>query len=155
MPQTSAGILMYRNTPRGTEVLLVHPGGPFWARKDAGAWSTPKGLYAPGEDPEAAARREFEEETGCLPAGGLLPLGAFRTTSGKVVEAFAAEGDFDLNAFRSNVFQTEWPPKSGRAAEFPEADRAGWFGPEEAEEKLLKGQRPILAALLKRLAAGA
>jgi predicted NUDIX family NTP pyrophosphohydrolase len=153
MPQRSAGILLYRRRPAGTEVLLVHPGGPFWARKDAGAWSIPKGLCEAGEDPEAAARREFAEETGCIPAGEATSLGDFRYASGKIVTTFAIEGDFDLADFRSNVFRMEWPPRSGRMAEFPEADRAAWWSIEEARTKLVAGQRAILEALTARLAA--
>jgi predicted NUDIX family NTP pyrophosphohydrolase len=152
MPERSAGLLLFRRTGAEPEVLLVHPGGPFWAKKDAGAWSIPKGLVAPGEDALAAARREFAEETSADVAGGtFLPLGTFRQPSGKLVEAWAIEGDFDLTAFRSNRFTMEWPPRSGSIAEFPEADRAGWFAPAEARHKLLKGQLPILDALLARL----
>jgi predicted NUDIX family NTP pyrophosphohydrolase len=154
MPQRSAGILLYRLTDAAPEVLLVHPGGPFWAKKDDGAWSIPKGLYEPGEDPRAAAKRELQEETGCAPSGDPVPLGEFRVGS-KLLTVFALEGDFDLENFKSNTFAMQWPPKSGRMAEFPEADRAGWFGVHEATQKLLKGQLPILAALLKRIAAEA
>jgi predicted NUDIX family NTP pyrophosphohydrolase len=154
MPQRSAGILMYRLAASRPEVLLVHPGGPFWASKDEGAWSIPKGLYEPGEDPASAAKRELLEETGCAPSGEPTPLGEFRVGS-KLLTIFALEEDFDLENFKSNTFTMEWPPKSGRMAAFPEADRAAWFGVEEARRKLLKGQLPILAALLKRLAADA
>lgn len=154
MPKRSAGILLYRLTAAGPEVLLVHPGGPFWAKKDAGAWSIPKGLYEEGEDPLAAAKREFAEETGCVPAGDFWPLGAFKQAGGKIVEAWAVEGDFDLSAFRSNTFIIEWPPRSGTMVEFPEADRAAWFGIEDAMLKIVKGQAPILAALLNRLSLG-
>jgi predicted NUDIX family NTP pyrophosphohydrolase len=143
----SAGLLLHRMRGSRPEVLLVHPGGPFWARKDAGAWSIPKGLYEPSEDPLAAARREFQEETGHAPSGEFVKLGSFRQPGGKVVDAWAVEGDFDLGNFRSNVFVMEWPPKSGRTAEFPEADRAGWFGLDEARQRILKGQTPILDAL--------
>jgi predicted NUDIX family NTP pyrophosphohydrolase len=141
----SAGLLMYRRAP--VEVLLVHPGGPFWTNKDDGAWSIPKGLYEQGEDALAAAIREFSEETGCAPCGRFIELGAFRQPGGKVVTTFAVEGDFDLKDFRSNVFAMIWPPRSGRVQEFPEADRAGWFTLAAAEQKILKGQRPILTAL--------
>lgn len=151
MPIRSAGILLFRGTPPATEVFLVHPGGPFWAKKDEGAWSIPKGVYEPGEAPETAARREFEEETGILIGAPLIPLGEFRQPGGKVVTAFAAEGDIDPVTVRSNTFTMEWPPKSGRTAAFPEVDRAGWFDPAAAAAKILKGQRPILAALLARL----
>lgn len=149
MPQRSAGILMFRRAP-GLNVLLIHPGGPFWAKKDDGAWSIPKGLYEPDEPPLAAAKREFFEETGCLPSGEFLPLGDFKPGA-KVLSVFAVEGDFDLANFKSNLFAMEWPPKSRRMAEFAEADRAGWFGIDEAERKIVKGQLPILAALLDRL----
>ncbi len=154
MPEHSAGIVLYRHTGTGPEVLLVHPGGPYWARKDMRAWSIPKGLIDPLEDLLAAARREFAEETGGAAVGQALPLGDFRQRSGKIVTAFAVEGHFDLAAFRSNVFSMEWPPKSGRTAEFPEADRAEWFPLAEAEAKIVSGQRPILAALAERLRSG-
>jgi predicted NUDIX family NTP pyrophosphohydrolase len=151
--EISAGILLFRRTGSGPEVLLIHPGGPYWARKDDGAWSIPKGLCEPGEDPLATARREFAEETGGMPpAGDLLPLGGFRQPSGKTVIAFAAEGAFDLATFRSNLFAMEWPPRSGRIQEFPEADKAGWFDTEEAFQKIVKGQTPILAAFRDLLA---
>jgi predicted NUDIX family NTP pyrophosphohydrolase len=147
----SAGLLMFRRRQAEPEVLLVHPGGPFWAKKDDGAWSIPKGLCEADEEPLAAAKREFEEETGLAPAGVFIALGAFRQPGGKIVVAWAFEGDFDLAAFRSNLFAMEWPPKSGRMAQFPEADRAGWFAPAEALRKILKGQAPIVQALLVRL----
>lgn len=150
MPQRSAGLLMFRRRDGTTEVLLVHMGGPFWARKDDGAWSIPKGLFEADEDALAAARREFEEETGCTADGPFIALGAFKQPSGKQVSAWAVEGEFDLTAFKSNTFTMEWPPKSGRMAEFPEADRAGWFGEAEALVKITKGQRPILEALFDR-----
>ena len=144
----SAGILLYRLTGGAPEVLLVHPGGPFWARKDAGAWSIPKGEYGEDEDPEACARREFEEETGtALAAGALSDLGTARQRSGKVVTAWAAEGDLDADAIRSNTFELEWPPRSGTMQAFPEVDRAGWFGLETAREKL----NPAQTAFLDRL----
>lgn len=152
MPDTSAGILLYRLRPAGPEMLLIHPGGPYWAKKDEGTWSIPKGLYAPGEDPEAAARREFAEETGLVPTGELIPLGTFRQPSGKLIAAWAAQGDFDPAMLTSNLFSMEWPPRSGRLQEFPEADRAGWFAPAEARRKILRGQVPILDALLAHLA---
>ena len=141
---------MFRRRDGTTEVLLVHMGGPFWARKDDGAWSIPKGLFEADEDALAAARREFEEETGCTADGPFIALGAFKQPSGKQVSAWAVEGEFDLTAFKSNTFTMEWPPKSGRMAEFPEADRAGWFGEAEALVKITKGQRPILEALFDR-----
>jgi predicted NUDIX family NTP pyrophosphohydrolase len=155
MPVRSAGILLYRRTKGGPEVLLVHPGGPFWAKKDDGAWSIPKGLLEPGEDALAAARREFREETGAEPpAGEAFPLGDFRYTSGKIVTAFALEGEFALKAFKSTDFEMEWPPKSGRMQKFPEADRAAWLSLESARRRIVKGQLAILAALVQRLAAG-
>jgi predicted NUDIX family NTP pyrophosphohydrolase len=145
MPRLSAGILLYRRTADRLEVFLVHPGGPFWARKDAGAWSIPKGEYLPEEDPLAAARREFQEETGFpLPSGDLTPLGKVTQAGGKVVSAWALEGDCPADEIRSNLFSMEWPPKSGRVQEFPEVDRAGWFSFETAREKLHSGQRVFL-----------
>ena len=147
MPRRSAGILLHR----GDEVLLVHPGGPFWAKKDAGAWSIPKGEYEDGDDPRACALREFEEELGsALPPGTeLVELGEVRQKSGKVITAYAAQGDVDADAITSNTFTIEWPPRSGRTQEFPEVDRAGWFRLDEAREKL----NPAQAELLVRLAA--
>jgi predicted NUDIX family NTP pyrophosphohydrolase len=147
MPQRSAGVLLYRVSGGETEVLLVHPGGPFWAKKDDGAWSIPKGLCEDGEDDLAAARREFAEETGATLAGDFAPLGDFRQPSGKIVTVFAVAGAFDLTDFRSITFTMEWPRKSGRTATFPEADRAGWFTAAEARVKITRGQVPILAAL--------
>src|SRR5262245_24615092 len=141
MAAKSAGILAYRQRAGETEVLLVHPGGPFWAKRDAGAWSIPKGEYADTEDPEAAARREFTEETGWTIDGELRPLGEITQKAGKAVTAFAVEGDFDATTLESNSFEMEWPPKSGRKASFPEVDRAGWFGLDEAREKMIEGQR--------------
>jgi predicted NUDIX family NTP pyrophosphohydrolase len=151
MPETSAGILLYRRISAQPEVLLVHPGGPFWAKKVAGAWSIPKGLVEPDEDAEAAARREFEEETGQRMTGALLLLGTFKQPSGKLVIAFAGEGDFDPAALRSNTFELEWPPRSGRRIVVPEADRAGWFDMAQARVKILKGQSPMLDALVAAL----
>jgi predicted NUDIX family NTP pyrophosphohydrolase len=151
MPQRSAGILLYRRRQGGIEVLLVHPGGPFWVKKDDGAWSIPKGEYAPDEDPLAAARREFAEETGTQVEGEAVPLGAFRQSSAKIVDAWAIEGEFDPATLTSNTFSLEWPPRSGKMREVPEVDRAAWFIPEEAARKLLKGQRQILEALLRAI----
>jgi predicted NUDIX family NTP pyrophosphohydrolase len=151
MVQRSAGLLMFRRAGGRAEVLLVHPGGPFWAKKDDGAWSIPKGLFEDGEDALAAAKREFEEETGLLPEGEFIELGEFKQPSGKRISAWAFEGAFDLASFKSNMFTMEWPPKSGRMREFPEADRAGWFGPREAPVKVTKGQRPIIEAMFERL----
>ena len=151
MSEVSAGLLLYRITGAEPEVLLVHPGGPFWAKRDDGAWSIPKGLCAAGEEPLAAARREFEEETGCRPQGRFVPLGDFKQPR-KIISAWAVEGDFDLAGFKSNSFVLEWPPRSGRMQEFPEADRAAWLAPAEAIRKIVKGQVPIVATLLRRLA---
>ena len=152
MAKRSAGILLYRIAGGGPEVLLVHPGGPFWARKDAGSWSIPKGEYGDGEEPQACALREFEEETGVgLPPGELLELGSVKQKGGKVVTAWAAEGDLDADSVRSNTFTMEWPPRSGRTAEFPEIDRAGWFGVEEARAKLVAAQAELVDRLLERL----
>ena len=144
----SAGILLYRSPP-AREVLLVHPGGPFWAKKDAGAWSIPKGEYEEGDDPRAAALREFEEELGsALPAGTeLVELGTVKQKSGKRITAFAAEGDLDAETISSNTFEMEWPPRSGRMQAFPEVDRAGWFSIEEAREKLNPAQAEFLVRL--------
>jgi predicted NUDIX family NTP pyrophosphohydrolase len=141
---------MYRPRAPELEVLLAHPGGPFWRNKDAGAWSIPKGLHEAGEDPLAAARREFEEETGHRVDGAFDALGSFRQPGGKIVTAFAVEGDFDVMALRSNTFTIEWPPRSGRQVSFPEVDRAEWFSPAVARAKLVKGQVPILDAFLAR-----
>jgi predicted NUDIX family NTP pyrophosphohydrolase len=148
----SAGILLYRLRGGGPEVLLVHPGGPFWARRDAGVWSIPKGEYEDGDDPLACALREFEEETGStLTPGELVELDDVKQKGGKVVTAWAAEGDLDADAVRSNTFTMEWPPRSGRTAEFPEVDRAGWFGIDEAREKLNPAQAEFLDRLVERL----
>ena len=152
MAQRSAGILLYRVAGGAPEVLLVHPGGPYWARKDAGAWSIPKGEHEDGEDPQSCALREFEEETGVeLPPGELAELGSVKQKSGKVVTAWAAEGDLDAGAVTSNTFTMEWPPRSGTTAEFPEIDRAGWFEIETAREKLVPAQTEFLDRLLERL----
>jgi len=148
MPKRSAGLLMYRRGTPGLELLLVHPGGPFWARKDLGSWSIPKGEYAVSEDPLAVAVREFEEETGMRPDGDFTPLGEITQPGRKIVTAFAVEGDFDPAALKSNTFEIEWPPKSGRKAAFPEVDRAAWFPPAEAHAKILQGQREFIARLL-------
>jgi predicted NUDIX family NTP pyrophosphohydrolase len=148
----SAGILLYRVAGDAPEVLLVHPGGPFWAKRDAGAWSIPKGEPDPEEDPQACARREFREELGTeLPDGALASLGEVRQKNGKVVAAWAAEGDLDASAVRSNTFTMEWPPRSGRQQEFPEIDRAEWFPLEQAREKLIPAQTAFLDRLMERL----
>jgi predicted NUDIX family NTP pyrophosphohydrolase len=151
MPKRSAGILMYRQGPQGLALLLVHPGGPFWAKKDLGAWSIPKGEYDEGEDPRAVALREFEEETGARPAGELRPLGEVVQPGRKVVSAFALEGDFDPATLTSNTFEIEWPPRSGRKKTFPEVDRAAWFSPDQAREKILAGQRPFIDRLIEAI----
>ena len=153
MAKRSAGILLYRDAGGAREVLLVHPGGPFWARRDAGSWSIPKGEYGDEEDPRACALREFEEETGTpLPPGELVDLGGVKQKGGKLVQAWAAEGDLDAAAVRSNSFTMEWPPRSGRTAEFPEIDRAGWFDVDTAREKLVPAQAAFVDRLLERLA---
>ena len=155
MPKLSAGLLLYRVTDDGVEVLLGHPGGPFWARKDDGAWSIPKGEHGPDEDPFAVALREFEEEMGSpVPAVDVVPLGAVRQSGGKVLTVWAAEGDLDAGRCVSNTFELEWPPRSGRLQEFPEIDRAAWFGLPEARTKLLKGQVPFLDRLRDDVLAG-
>jgi predicted NUDIX family NTP pyrophosphohydrolase len=153
MPKRSAGLLLYRESPAGLEVLLVHPGGPFWAKKDEGAWTIAKGLIEENEDPLAAARREFEEETGIPPPRGdvieLLPL---RQPGGKIVHAWAVRGgDFDPAALRSNTFTMEFPPKSGAMKSFPEIDRAAWLPLDAARRKILKGQAGFLDELERRL----
>jgi predicted NUDIX family NTP pyrophosphohydrolase len=145
--KASAGVLLFRRRATGLEVCLVHPGGPFWARRDVGAWTIPKGEIEPGEEPLAAAQREFAEETGSPVAGPFTSLGSVRMRSGKVVYAWAAEGDLDVAAMRSNVFTLEWPPRSGRQQQFPEADRAAWFSLEEARRRILAAQAPFLDAL--------
>jgi predicted NUDIX family NTP pyrophosphohydrolase len=147
MAKRSSGILLFRRTAE-LEVLLVHPGGPFWAKKDLGAWSIPKGEHDQAEEALACALREFEEETGTKPAGPVSDLGTVRQKSGKVVQAYALEGDLDADAIRSNTFTMEWPPRSGRQSEFPEVDRARWFTVEEARERI----NPAQAAFLDRLA---
>ncbi|HEX5123298.1 MAG TPA: NUDIX domain-containing protein [Rhodanobacteraceae bacterium] len=143
----SAGILLYRRRGGAVEVLLAHPGGPFWARRDDGAWTIPKGLIDAGETAEAAARREFHEELGTEAVGNLVPLGSVRQRGGKHVEAFALEGDFDVSALTSNTFETEWPPRSGRMQTYPELDRAAWMDLAMARIKLLEAQRPLLDRL--------
>ena len=147
MPKQAAGILLYRRGANGLEVLLAHPGGPLWARKDHGSWTMPKGQFTEGELPLDAAKREFEEEMGSKPAGDFKPLGTLKQPSGKVIHAWAAESDFDAAKVKSNLFSMEWPPRSGKMSEFPEVDRAGWFPLEEARIKILKGQQPFLDRL--------
>ena len=147
MPKRSAGILMYRRSENGLGVLLVHPGGPFWAKKDLGAWSIPKGEYSDAEEALAVAVREFEEETGLRPQGDFQPLGELVQPGRKIVTAWAVEGDFDIATLKSNMFELEWPPKSGRKASFPEVDRAEWFSLDEARRRILPGQQEFLARL--------
>ena len=149
MPKRSAGLVLFRQREGDEiEVLLVHPGGPFWAKKDLGAWSIPKGEHADDEDPLAAARREFAEELGQAPPDGEpVPLGEVRQKGGKRVVAWALEGDLDPATVASNAFEIEWPPRSGRLQEFPEVDRAEWFSLEEARRRILEGQIPLLEAL--------
>jgi predicted NUDIX family NTP pyrophosphohydrolase len=152
-PPRSAGILLHRGASGAPEVLLVHPGGPFWAKRDQGAWSIPKGEYGPDEDPLAAARREFEEELGSAPPDGeALDLGEVRQKSGKRVRAWAMAGDLDAGTISSNSFTMQWPPRSGTMREFPEVDRAQWFSTEEAKAKINPAQAELLDRLLGRLA---
>ncbi|WP_434721855.1 NUDIX domain-containing protein [Mesorhizobium sp. RIZ17] len=150
MPQKSAGLLIHRRIAGVFEFLLVHPGGPFWARKDEGAWSIPKGLIGDQEDELEAAKREAEEELGVAVDGDFRPLGSYKQPGGKIVIAWSVEADIDADAIRSNMFTMEWPPKSGRMKEFPEVDRAGWFSLPEAGLKILKGQRAMLDDFLER-----
>jgi predicted NUDIX family NTP pyrophosphohydrolase len=150
----SAGLLVYRRNARRIEVLLAHPGGPFWAKKDAGAWTIPKGLAETAADSDllATARREFTEETGFAAQGPFLPLNPVTQTRGKVVHAFACTGNFDPAELMSNTFEIEWPPRSGQRQSFPEVDRAAWFGLSEAMGKIIGYQRPLLLELQQRLA---
>lgn len=152
--KASAGILLFRERAGRLEVLLAHPGGPYWAKKDAGAWTIPKGEIAEDEEPLAAARREFEEETGARVEGEPLPLTPRRQPGGKLVHAWAMRGDLDPTAVRSITFTMEWPPRSGRQQAFPEVDRAGWFGLPDARGKILKGQAPFLDELERLLGSG-
>lgn len=153
MAVTSAGILLYRRTARGLEVLLGHPGGPLWAKRDLGAWTVPKGMVEEGEDLEAAARREFREEMGFEAHGPGMALAPRRLASRKLVHAWAVEGECDAAQCRSNVFTMEWPPRSGRHTSFPEIDRAAWFPLDEARRRILPGQAPFLDELEERLGA--
>jgi predicted NUDIX family NTP pyrophosphohydrolase len=154
VPKRSAGLLLYRITEVGVEVLLGHPGGPFWARKDDGAWSIPKGEYAEEEDPWAAAQREFREELGLsAPDGPRLDMAPVKQPGRKVITAYAIRGDLDVSRSTSNTFELEWPKGSGKIREYPELDRVGWFAIAEARSKLLKGQLPLLDRLLEHLAA--
>lgn len=145
---------MYRSQNARIEVLLVHPGGPFWRDKDLGSWSIPKGLVEPGEDPLEAAKREFTEETGFAAEGMFIPLSPVKVRSGKSIRAWAVEGNCNPDHFRSNTFVIEWPAHSGKTREFPEVDKAGWFSVDEAREKINTGQKPILDELFSRLFQG-
>jgi len=147
MGKKSAGLLMYRRRQGILEVLLVHPGGPFWAKKDLGSWSIPKGEYTSDEDPLEVAKREFEEETSFKASGKFIPLTPLKQPSGKIITAWAFEGDCDASAIKSNTFAMEWPPRSGRQQEFPEVDRAAWFPLPIAKEKITKGQVDFLEEL--------
>jgi predicted NUDIX family NTP pyrophosphohydrolase len=151
MVKTSAGLLMFRRRNGSVEVFLVHPGGPFWAKKDAGSWSIPKGEYMPGEDPLEAAKREFREETNFEASGEFVPLTPRKQPSGKVITAWAFERDGDASAIKSNTFSMEWPPHSGRQQEFPEVDRADWFSIPAAKKKIIKGQSGFLDELTRVL----
>ncbi|GAC1411199.1 MAG: NUDIX domain-containing protein [Mycobacterium sp.] len=155
MPKLSAGLLLYRVRDGGPEVLIGHPGGPFWARKDEGVWSIPKGEYLEGEDPWAVAQREFCEELGkAPPAGPRIDFAPLKQPSGKIITAFAVCGDLDLDGTFSNTFELEWPKGSGNIRQYPEIDRVGWFSVMQASVKLLKGQRPLLDRLTAALEDG-
>ena len=151
MPKRSAGLMMYRRREGKLEVFLVHPGGPFWAKKDKGAWSVPKGEYAEGEIPLEAAQREFQEETGFAAQGPFSELGTIKQASGKIVIAWAFEGDCDPAMLTSNLCQVEWPPRSGRMIEIPEVDRGRWFSISAAREHIVKSQEPLLDRLCAAL----
>lgn len=151
MPKRSAGLLLYRRAARELEVFLVHPGGPFWVKKDLGAWSIPKGEYTDSEEPLTAARREFLEETGFIVDGEFLPLGTIQQASGKLVSAWAVEGDCDPEKLVSNFCEIEWPPRSKKKIEVPEVDRGAWFTLPEARKRILSTQQPILDRLEKKL----
>ena len=145
--KTSAGLLMFRRPPAGLQLLLAHPGGPFWVRRDAGAWTLPKGELEPGEEPLVAAQREMLEETGITATPPFLPLGEIRLRSGKRVLGWGFEGDFDPARLRSNLFELEWPPRSGRHRSYPEVDRVAWFAPAEARLRILAAQQPFIDRL--------
>ena len=151
MPKRSAGLLMYRIRNRRIEVFLAHPGGPFWETKDKGAWTIPKGQFFDGEEPLDAAKREFQEETSFIPNGEFLSLGTIRQLSGKLVEAWAFEGDCDPNELSSITCEVEWPPRSKRMIEVPEVDRGKWFSVDDAREAILAAQKPFLASLCEAL----
>ena len=152
MPKRSAGLLLYRRREREMEVFLVHPGGPYWSAKDLGAWSIPKGEFTESEEPLAAARREFLEETGFSVDGEFIPLGTIQQASGKLVSAWAVEGDCDPAKLVSNFCEIEWPPRSGKKIEIPEVDRGAWFSLSEAHQRILASQGPILDRLARRFA---
>jgi predicted NUDIX family NTP pyrophosphohydrolase len=154
LARKSAGLLIHRIRDRQLQVFLVHPGGPFWAKKDLGAWSIPKGEHADSEDPLTVAKRELQEETGLEVQGEFVKLQTIRQAGGKLVTAFAVAADFDPGEIRSNSFEMEWPPRSGKLQQFPEVDRAQWFGIDEARVKILKSQLPLLDQL-ERLVGGA
>ena len=154
MPRVSAGLLMYRLRGGALEVLLVHPGGPFWSNKDLGAWTIPKGEVAEGEHEETTARREFQEETGLEPQGTLLPLGSVKQKGGKFVHGWAFEGDADAAAIQSNTYRVEWPPRSGQWRTFPEVDRAEWFPLDEARRRINAAQAGLIDTLERALAGG-
>jgi predicted NUDIX family NTP pyrophosphohydrolase len=154
MPKVSAGLLLWRRRGGAVEAFLVHPGGPFWARKDEGAWSIPKGEAEPGEDLLTRARQEFTEETGVTAEGNFVALAPVKQKGGKLVHAWAVEGDCDAEAIRSNTFTLEWPPRSGRMREFPEIDRAAWFALDEARRRILASQVPVLDQLAAQIGGG-
>ena len=151
MPKKSAGLLMYRRRHGVLEVFLVHPGGPFWQKKDVGSWSIPKGEYTTEEDPLEVAKREFQEETGFKASGEFVPLTSQKQPSGKIITAWAFEGDCDASTIKSNTFSMEWPPRSGKREEFPEVDRAGWFSIPDAKQKIIKGQSGFVDELVRVL----
>ncbi len=151
MPKRSAGLLMYRRRSHEFEVFLVHPGGPFWSKKDLGVWSIPKGEYLEGEEPLDVGMREFEEETGFSPGGNFIELGELKQPGGKIVTAWAFEGDCDPANLKSNTFSMEWPPRSGRQIEVPEVDRGSWYAIEDARQRLLPGQRAFIDRLLEKV----
>jgi predicted NUDIX family NTP pyrophosphohydrolase len=155
MPKHSAGILVYRQQDENTQVFLVHPGGPFWAKKDKAAWSIPKGEFDPdSEDAPGAARREFQEETGISIEGDIQQLTTLKTSGGKIIHAFCIQENLDPDEIHSNTFEMEWPPKPGKKQEFPEVDKAAWFDLDTARSKLHKGQTPLIDALMEKRAKG-
>ncbi len=151
MPKKSAGLLMYRRRHGVLEVFLVHPGGPFWQKKDVGSWSIPKGEYTTEEDPLEVAKREFQEETGSKASGEFVPLTSRKQPSGKIITAWAFEGDCDASTIKSNTFSMEWPPRSGKREEFPEVDRASWFSIPDAKKKIIEGQSGFVDELVRIL----